>query len=123
MRWKISSAWLGKPRPDAQLRAVSRYKFDPISQKDYYAVALAGVNPGERDLRGMVNGEDAAELNALRMEEAHWLKAIERWKIPCANACSRPRRRPAPRSAAAQALGRVTPAAGLNDAHGKLPVT
>ena len=54
------------------------HKFDPISQKDYYAMAaaLAGVNPGERDLRGMVNGEDAAELNALRTKETHWLKAI-----------------------------------------------
>ena len=54
------------------------HKFDPISQKDYYAMAaaLAGVNPGERDLRGMVSDEDAAELNALRTKETHWLKAI-----------------------------------------------
>ncbi|MDC0144925.1 DUF1549 domain-containing protein, partial [Verrucomicrobia bacterium] len=44
------------------------HKFDPISQKDYYAMAatLSGFNPGERDLRGMVNGPDAAALRELR---------------------------------------------------------
>ena len=102
------------------------HKFDPISQKDYYAMAaaLAGVNPGERDLRGMVNGEDAAELNALRTEEAHWLKAIATVEDPVRERLLKAAQKAAPKGPPPpKPLAAWNFAAGLNDAHGKLPVT
>ena len=82
------------------------------------------MNPGERDLRGMVNGEDAAELNALRTEEAHWLKAIATVEDPVRERLLKAAQKadskgpPPPKPLAAWNF-----AAGLNDAHGKLRVT
>lgn len=60
------------------------HKFDPISQKDYYALAaaLSGVNPGERDLKGMVRYRDRVEHQGLRKQEEHWLRAIAAIKDP-----------------------------------------
>jgi len=48
------------------------HKFDPILQKDYYAMqaVFAGVNHGERTLRRTLSGPDAAQLAALKTEEA-----------------------------------------------------
>jgi mono/diheme cytochrome c family protein len=44
------------------------HKFDPILQKDYYAIqaVFAGVQMGERSLREMTTPEDAAVLEKLR---------------------------------------------------------
>jgi hypothetical protein len=102
------------------------HKFDPITQKDYYAMAaaLAGVNPGERDLRGMVNGRDAAALRELRAQEGKWLKKIERIKDPLREkllqaAMKAGRKGPSPPKAVA-AWDFTT---SLADANGKLPVT
>lgn len=102
------------------------HKFDPISQKDYYAMAaaLSGVNPGERDLRGMVNGPDAAALRELRASEEKWLKEIARVVDPVQDkllqaAMKAGRKGPAPPKAIAAWNFTV----GLADANGKLPVT
>ncbi len=48
------------------------HKFDPIPQKDYYAMqaVFAGVNHGERTLRRKLSDTDAAQLAALKTEEA-----------------------------------------------------
>ena len=102
------------------------HKFDPISLKDYYAMAatLSGVNPGERDLRGMVNSVDAAALQKLRAQESRWLKEIVSIEDPVREKLLK----------AAQKAGRKGPApprpdaawnftVGLTDAHGKLPVS
>lgn len=101
------------------------HKFDPISQKDYYAMAatLSGVNPGERDLRGMVNEPDAAALRELRASEEKWLEKIARVVDPVHDkllqaAMKAGRKGPAPTKAIA-AWNFTT---GLADANGKLPV-
>jgi hypothetical protein len=46
------------------------HKFDPISQRDYYALAaaFAGVQHGERELRGADDSERRARADALRAE-------------------------------------------------------
>jgi hypothetical protein len=48
------------------------HKFDPILQKDYYAMQaiFAGVNHGERPIRRKADEASAAQLAALRTEEA-----------------------------------------------------
>ena len=102
------------------------HKFDPISQKDYYAMAaaLSGVNPGDRDLRGLANGTDVAALQKLRAQESRWLKEIASIEDPVREKLLK----------SAQKSGRKAPApprpeaawnftAGLTDAHGKLPVS
>jgi len=101
------------------------HKFDPISQKDYYAMAaaLSGVNPGDRDLRGLANGADVAALQKLRAQESHWLKEITSIEDPVRNKLLK----------SAQKSGRKGPApprpdaawnftAGLTDTIGNLPV-
>ena len=101
------------------------HKFDPISQKDYYAMAatLSGVNPGERDLRGMVNGPDAAALRELRASEKKWLEKIARVVDPVHDkllqaAMKASRKGPTP----PKAIGAWNFTTGLADANGKLPV-
>jgi Protein of unknown function (DUF1553)/Protein of unknown function (DUF1549)/Planctomycete cytochrome C len=55
------------------------HKFDPILQKDYYAVqaVFAGVNHGERPVRRRVDESTARELAALKADEAARRTALE----------------------------------------------
>ena len=40
------------------------------------AAAAAGVNPGDRELKGLTRGDDVAALKKLREQENVWLKEI-----------------------------------------------
>ena len=55
------------------------HKFDPILQKDYYAMqaVFAGVSHGERELREKSDAANRPEVAALKAEEAAQQKALE----------------------------------------------
>ena len=101
------------------------HKFDPISQKDYYALAaaLSGVNPGERDLKGMVRGSDAEALKKLREVEADWLKEIAAIEDPIRARLLKEAQKAGHKNTPPQPTAAWNFAAGLTDARGKLPVT
>jgi len=58
------------------------HKFDPISQKDYYAfqAVFAGVGYGDRVMKGAVTDEKKQEVSKLRVEVAASESAIEDFK-------------------------------------------
>ncbi len=101
------------------------HKFDPISQKDYYALAaaLAGVNPGDRDLKGMARGADAAALQKLRELESGWLKKIAAIEDPVRVQLLKEAQKAGRKDTPPQPTAAWNFAGGLADAHGKLPVT
>jgi mono/diheme cytochrome c family protein len=63
------------------------HKFDPILQKDYYAMqaVFAGVQMGERPLREMRDGKKDDELAALRASERQQKGELERLKKKAAS--------------------------------------
>ncbi|MBL68098.1 MAG: hypothetical protein CMO74_06550 [Verrucomicrobiales bacterium] len=101
------------------------HKFDPISQKDYYALAaaLSGVNPGERDLKGMVRGGDAAALQKLRELEVDWQKQIAAIEGPVRQQLLKEAQKAGAKDMPPQPTAAWNFAAGLADANGKRPVT
>ena len=101
------------------------HKFDPISQKDYYALAaaLAGVNPGDRDLKGMARGADTAALQKLRELESGWLKKIAAIEDPVRVQLLKEAQKTGRKDTPPQPTAAWNFAGGLADAHSKLPVT
>ena len=101
------------------------HKFDPISQKDYYALAsaLAGVNPGDRDLKGMARDADTAALQKLRELESGWLKKIAAIEDPVRQRLLKEAQKAGRKDTPPQPTAAWNFAGGLADAHGKLPLS
>ncbi len=72
------------------------HKFDPILQKDYYALqaVFAGVNHGERPLRKRLDETEALELARMKEKLAEQNAALEKFRQLAATRKSRERAEP-----------------------------
>ena len=101
------------------------HKFDPISQQDYYALAaaLAGVNPGDRELKGLTRGDDVAALKKLREQENVWLKEIAAVEKPVRERLLKEADKSEQKNTPPQPTAAWNFTDDLADAQDKLPVT
>ena len=101
------------------------HKFDPISQQDYYALAaaLAGVNPGDRELKGLTRGDDVAALKKLREQENIWLKEIAAVEKPVRERLLKEADKSEQKNTPPQPTAAWNFTDDLADAQDKLPVT
>jgi hypothetical protein len=100
------------------------HKFDPVHQKEYYqmAAALAGVHPGQRDVR-LAAKRDAATQTARQTELADLLRQLRAVEDPVRQAIRAGRKKAPPAEAIPQPVGRWEFARGLRDTVGTLHAT